>query len=466
MTDYNLSPDLGPLMDPIVVALGSGSPEFIQLIDRLTESGLIVQQCDELNDLLGALREHVINLILLECDKNQPAILQLVALIRDNAADIPIVMANKSKCQLESPWIVAGVQWIFPIQISSEELWPALKELIQRNERLRVAEATTKRLQSQISSEHERVNRFGHSFGELNHELNTPLAVIQGYCANLRDGILGQLSEDQQNSIERIHFACNLMKGVVGRIKEELPRPKEAPKQWTDPRSNQRRQIRIAMLIQEVAALFEQSFAAKGSSLVLEVDHKVHPIWADRGRISQLLVNLLSNAQRHMPAGESTVVTVSTADDAGQESCLITVHNPGPAIPAEHLEEIFRPGWSKTADPPGQRAGLGLAICKEIAKEHRARLWVESTHDKGTSFHLMLPADPRSRRREVVVHLVQDETLSGQLLLELKKLGVLQLKKPPSMEVLAKQIHESGLPLVLFGAAKQGLHRVLKYLEQ
>ena len=105
----------------------------------------------------------------------------------------------------------------------------------------------------------------------------------------------------------------------------------------------------------------------------------------DAERLRQALDNLIGNAIGHSPAG--VVVTVMTRR-AGA-SVVLAVRDEGEGIAADDLERIFEPGERATAARPG--SGLGLALVREIAREHGGDVEVESSPGQGATFRLVLP---------------------------------------------------------------------------
>jgi len=130
---------------------------------------------------------------------------------------------------------------------------------------------------------------------------------------------------------------------------------------------------------------------AKDLELVVDANGDV-PIEADRGRVFQLLDNLVSNAIKFTPAGGSVVVRLSQRDDV---VCL-EVSDTGIGIPEEERERLFQRFFrSQTAlERQIQGTGLGLYISKAIVESHGGRIGVRSGDAGGTTFYVELPAAP------------------------------------------------------------------------
>jgi signal transduction histidine kinase len=112
---------------------------------------------------------------------------------------------------------------------------------------------------------------------------------------------------------------------------------------------------------------------------------------ADSERLTQLILNLVSNAIKYASEESEIVVSIEQVSDF----CLLQVYNSHPAIPAEYLPNLFEPFYRSPNAFSSKRQGwgLGLAISKEIVEQHRGRIWVESSEEKGTTFCVELPIE-------------------------------------------------------------------------
>ena len=123
----------------------------------------------------------------------------------------------------------------------------------------------------------------------------------------------------------------------------------------------------------------------------LERGFDVPDVIADRDRLLQVVINLLSNALKFTPAGEVVV----RVERAGIEA-LVSVSDTGVGIAAEDHAAVFEQfrqvGDTLTEKPQG--TGLGLPICKQIIEHHGGRLWLESSLGRGSTFSFTLPAAP------------------------------------------------------------------------
>lgn len=219
-----------------------------------------------------------------------------------------------------------------------------------------------------------------HLLADVAHELRTPLAVLQ---ANLR-AILDEVYPLDQTEIARLYEQTRFLSRLVNDLHElAQAEAKQLPlnRQETD----------LTQLAQMTTEAFRPEAEAKGVTLQLHLATNVPKISVDAARLTQVLQNLLANALRHTPAGQT--ITVRIEPDTDQVD--VTVADTGEGIAPEHLPHIFDRFYR--ADPARSRdrggAGLGLAIARAIVEAHEGRITVTSDGlpGHGSTFTVQLP---------------------------------------------------------------------------
>lgn len=123
----------------------------------------------------------------------------------------------------------------------------------------------------------------------------------------------------------------------------------------------------------------------------IELEAPASPIvlQADCERLSQVIINLVTNAVKYSSEGSVIQVRVSQSNQLAK----IQVYNQGQAIPPEHQANIFEPFYRAPSAQSSSKKGwgLGLAISKQIVERHQGRIWVESSEENGTTFNIELP---------------------------------------------------------------------------
>jgi signal transduction histidine kinase len=224
----------------------------------------------------------------------------------------------------------------------------------------------------------QQINRMKSDFlTTVSHELRTPLTSIK---------VAGEmlLEEEEREAAEgnRVRLVRNIVKGAsrltslvadlvnVSRDDEFQPRLEldETP---------------LGDIVASAAAVIQPLVVAKGQNLEIRVATQDTDLLVDRLRFEQVLINLLSNAQRYTPAGG--LIEVSSRIANGE--VIVAVTDSGPGVALEDRERIFEPFYR------GDRSGLGLglAIAKSLVELHNGRIWVESSDHGGSSFCVALP---------------------------------------------------------------------------
>ncbi len=122
-----------------------------------------------------------------------------------------------------------------------------------------------------------------------------------------------------------------------------------------------------------------------------EVAADTPAIYADRQKMRQVFLNLLTNACDAMPqSGTLTLRAAAATMEGGQIAARLEVSDTGQGIPAENLEKVLEPFF--TTKEEGKGTGLGLAICRRVVQDHDGILQIGSEVGKGTTVCIVLPA--------------------------------------------------------------------------
>jgi signal transduction histidine kinase len=215
----------------------------------------------------------------------------------------------------------------------------------------------------------------------MSHELRTPLNSIINFTRILSAGMRGPVTSEQRDYLARVRQSGEHLLGLINDIldlsKIEAGRV-----------DLQIEAVQITPLIQGVMAT--AAGLTKDKPLILRQELAPHlpPVAADRTRLRQILLNLLSNAAKFTHSGAITV----RAHQQGSQ-LIISVSDTGIGIAPEDLTTIFEEfrQLEASANRRYEGTGLGLAICRKLVKLHGGDLWVESTPNVGSMFSFNLP---------------------------------------------------------------------------
>lgn len=218
--------------------------------------------------------------------------------------------------------------------------------------------------------------------GNVSHELKTPLFNVQGYVSTLLDGAY----EDEQLLIEYLKKADKNIERMMSIIDDlETISQLESGAMILDYET-----FDIEQVIQEVFEQMELSAQKKNIQFHLIKDNEYYYlVYADKFRIRQVLINLLSNSIKYGKENGHTTVYLKKSDD---NKVIVTVSDDGIGIEEKHLPRIFerfyRVDKGRSREQGG--TGLGLAIVKHIIEAHKQSISVKSQVGKGTSFTFSL----------------------------------------------------------------------------
>jgi len=234
------------------------------------------------------------------------------------------------------------------------------------------------------------------------HELKTPLAVIKGYYDLLLTGSLGRLSEKQKDILEESKESCERLVRLVSMFLNYSAL--ESGKLVLQLRENDLRDC-----LEEMSSRWSEAFQRKGVKLESQLDPSIPTFRFDYQKVQQAAANLLDNALKHTPSGgtvtlrakphfwERRVAEVSPTEERRRfrlprpNSVEVSVTDSGGGIAPEHHQEIFEDFVRVDRNTSGM--GLGLAIAKRLIQAHRGKIWVESEHQRGSTFAFLLPMD-------------------------------------------------------------------------
>lgn len=217
--------------------------------------------------------------------------------------------------------------------------------------------------------------------GNVSHELKTPLFSIQGYVETLRDGA-AENEMIREKYLQRIGFSVERLINIVNDL--DMINRFEAGEI-----NLQYSKFDINQLAKEVFGLLDLEAAKRNAHLNFQSSQQQLFVNADKQKISQVLINLVSNAI-HYANRQQANITIKTT--VLRNKVLIEVSDNGMGIKPEVLPRIFerfyRVETSRNRREGG--SGLGLAIVKHILEAHHENISVESEYLEGTTFSFLL----------------------------------------------------------------------------
>ncbi|HLZ60949.1 MAG TPA: ATP-binding protein [Ktedonosporobacter sp.] len=221
-----------------------------------------------------------------------------------------------------------------------------------------------------------------------NHELRTPITVIQGFAEIL------QLKGSQDRSLDP------LTTYALTSISEQSQHLTHLIEEMLDISRIEQAQFTLKRSPRDLLALLRRAIE---SQAITTRQHTLHLVleglpstdtlvgFIDEGRMIQVLNNLVSNAIKYSPCGGDIEIGLRSSEEEPHEA-LIWVKDHGIGIAAHEMQNIFkRFHRAGNIDRSTSGFGIGLYLVKEVVVRHGGRVWVESTEGKGSTFYVMLP---------------------------------------------------------------------------
>ncbi len=235
-------------------------------------------------------------------------------------------------------------------------------------------------------TELDRVDQMKSEFVSMvSHELRTPLTSIKGYVDMVFDGEAGAINEEQKSYLEvarsntdrlidLVNELLDISRIEAGRIELKL------------------RAVPIQDIVHSVAVSLRTQMDDSNIRLKLDIPESPVIVFADAGRMTEILTNLIINANHYSPSGASITVSIHVYDGKVQ----VDVADTGIGIAPEDVEKIFNKFYrvdnSITRQVGG--TGLGLAVTKSLVELHGGQIWVKSSPGVGSTFSFTVPLVP------------------------------------------------------------------------
>ncbi len=215
----------------------------------------------------------------------------------------------------------------------------------------------------------------------MSHELRTPLNAIINFTKFVANGDLGEINKDQAETLTEVvssgKHLLNLINDVLDMSKIEAGSLNLFIEENVD----------LQAILTSVESMSKSLLADKPVELKVETDETLPRIRADRQRIFQVLLNIMSNACKFTSNGSIWLRAIHTDNEI-----LLSVQDTGPGIAPDDQSLVFEAfKQTETGLRQGGGTGLGMPISRSLVEAHGGRLWLTSEPGKGTTFFVALP---------------------------------------------------------------------------
>ena len=354
-----------------------GDADLVRLRLIESKSPVNVNSVERLSDGLASLAESRPSVVLLDLNLPDSHGAETFRKVLEKAPGVPVVilsgqddeaLAIKALHQGAQDYLVKGA-------ITSAELDRAMRYAVER-------QALSRSLEMSRKQQLEFKNQFP---SHVSHELRTPLTCIHQYVTLLRDGLAGEMTEEQRGHLGTILKSVNQLGRMVRDLLEATRA--ESGKLRIEPRC-----VSLGDLIRSAVSILRGMAREKQVGLEVGVDVRVPFLYGDPDRILEVLINLMENGIKFTPSGGAVTVQACLVE-TDPDFVYVSVADTGCGIAPEAKALIFERLYQdpNAVDNHRKGLGLGLFIAKEIVGLHGGRIWVPSEPGHGSTFTFTLP---------------------------------------------------------------------------
>jgi signal transduction histidine kinase len=260
----------------------------------------------------------------------------------------------------------------------------AIAPLVTRNfitiGRIILVDDITDRIQMEAQlTQSEKLSSIGLLAAGVAHEVNTPLAVISSYAQMLTKHMRDdeRLAPVLEKITQQTFRASEIVNGLLN---------------FSRTSGSEFTSVDLNDLLRDTTVLLEHQFKTAQIRMETNYDPQLPPIHGNRGKLQQVILNLMLNAKDAMFGRSNATLRIATFRGAGR--VLVRIQDTGAGIEREHLHRIYDPFFTTKTKPQegGHKGtGLGLAVTYGIMQEHAGKIHVESEVGVGTAFQLEFP---------------------------------------------------------------------------
>ncbi|QDU10862.1 ATP-binding protein [Gimesia aquarii] len=355
-----------------------------------------------IDDGLAQLAETKFDVVLTDLSLPDSFGLGTIKRIRDHNQDVPIVvLTTLDDEEIRFVALTAGAQDYFvKDEASPQMLERAIHHAIQRQESV----VEIQHLLAEVESSHalltkqkellkkknrrlRKLNETAHRFVDnVSHEFRTPLTVIKDYVSLVREGVVGQVNEEQCRMLDVAGVRTDELNNMVDDMLDVSKLGAGLLGAW-------RRPCQLSEIVESVCPPLAKKAAVKKITFETNIDQNLPSIYCDSEKVGRVIINLVTNAIKF--CGKPGIVRLWAEENHDQSELNIGITDNGPGIDDEGVSQIFkRFKQLKTQITNSTKGfGLGLNIAKELVDLNFGEMSVESELGQGTTFSFTIPLD-------------------------------------------------------------------------
>lgn len=378
------------LADTTIMVVEDETGARLTLCGILEDAGYRVIGLEKGADALEMIRTSPFNAVITDIRLPDVGGMEILELAREINPDVAVViMTGYASMETAVDAVNQGAYAYFVKPVNPDEIKTTIANAIRQqrlsleNKRLVESLQRSNKLLFEANEELSKATQAKSEFlANMSHELRTPLNTIIGFSELMIDEVPGKINKEQRlcladilssgkHLLDLINDVLDLSKIESGKMKLSLTK------------------FALHEVVESLRSTMMPIIAAKEQSLYVRVEKRLPLVHADKAKVGQILLNLLSNANKFTAAGGKLKIEAVRDGDW----CQVSVIDDGVGIKKEDQERIFEPfcQLDNTLTKENGGTGLGLAVARQIVEKHGGQIWVESEYGKGSRFIFTLP---------------------------------------------------------------------------
>jgi signal transduction histidine kinase len=216
----------------------------------------------------------------------------------------------------------------------------------------------------------------------MSHELRTPLNSVINFTKFVARGVMGPVNERQTETLTKVTDSAKHLLNLINDVLDMSKIESGSLTLFVE------EEISFNEILKNAASTAEGLLQDKPVELQVEIEENLPTLTADRQRLLQVMLNIISNACKFTETG---YIRIRACQDINNQ-IFVSVQDTGPGIPLEDHAAVFEPFKQTTAGlRQGGGTGLGMPISKSLVEAHGGRMWIESNPGLGSTFCVSLP---------------------------------------------------------------------------
>jgi signal transduction histidine kinase len=397
------------LSGPIAVLLVEDEPGHEELIRRQLQRGkrrVAIVCVRSLAAALAQLEANAYDVILADLSLPDSQGLKGVKILRAACGAVPIVVLTSLRDELvEDEALDSGAQdylckddatphaleRVIRHSITRQRLLAKMRHMLDALMESRRVQALQQRLLRKKNRRLRQLCNTAQTFVDnVSHEFRTPLTVIKDHVSLVRDGVAGQVTDEQREMLDIAVVRVDDMDAMVNDLLDSSKLATGILSAW-------RSTCRLNSIVEQVLPALCRKADVKRIQFDVNIPDNLPNIFCDEEKTRRVLINLVGNAMKF--CGTPGVVRLDAQLDALAGEVIVRVSDNGHGIASEDLRAIF--DRFRQLPAKGQRGtsgfGLGLGIAKDLVELNLGRLEVDSQVGRGSTFSFTIPLDQSTR---------------------------------------------------------------------